>query len=179
MAARAATYAEENLMTVNRAPGDMTRRNGRENDIMAPDASIGELVKQLGQDLETLVRQEVALGKAELGQIGRRLAKDTVAIATAAFLGLVGVFALTAGVIILVGRALEGRYWLSALLVGAAVLVVAWVLIRKAIGDMKRNGLAPKETIATLREDKDWAARQARELKQDLTSNPARSATRS
>jgi hypothetical protein len=166
-------------MTANRVPGGMIGHNGPEHHLAGAEPGIGELVKQLGQDLETLVRQEVALGKAELGQIGRRLGRDAAAIGTAAGLGLVGLFALTAGVIVLLGQALDGRYWLSALLVGAVVLIVAYALVRKAAADMKRNGLAPRETLATLREDKDWAVRQARELKQDLTSNPARRGLRS
>jgi len=76
------------------------------------------------------------------------------------------------------GRALEGRYWLSAFIVGAAILIVAFVMLQRARDDLKDNPLLPKGTIATLRDDKQWAGREVRELKQDLTTNPARPVTR-
>jgi hypothetical protein len=170
------------MHSVNRIQDETPQGNGREARIAAAEPTIGDLVKQLGQDLETLVRQQVALGKAEIGQIGKRAAKDGASFAIAALVGLMGLMTVMAGLVILVGQALDDRYWLSALILGAVALVVAWVLVNRARSDLKHNPLVPKETIATIREDKQWASREARELKQDLTTNnpasPARRVTR-
>ena len=137
-------------------------------------ATIGDLVRSLGEDLETLVRQEAALAKAEIGQVGRRLAKDGAAIGLAAALGLVGVLVVSAALVLILGEALDGRYWLSALIVGALFLVVAMIMGRRAIEDIKERGIAPRETVASLKEDKRWAAQQAKEFKHDLTKQPTR-----
>jgi hypothetical protein len=157
----------------------MAQYNGRESGFtVGSDSSIGALVKQLGRDLETLLRQEVALAKAEVAQTGRRLARDVAAISLAAMVAFLGVAGLTAGLIILLGRGLGGRYWLAAMLVGGAMLATGYAMFRTARADLGNTTILPKETLATLREDKQWAAHEAREMKHDLTTTRAQSVTR-
>ena len=143
----------------------------------AGDASLGELFKRLTSDSAELVRQEVALAKAELRETGGMLAADGAKVGAAVGLALAGALALTAFLVIALGNLFDGRYWLSALLVGAVMLVVGAVLAKNAVNDVKRRGLAPRQTIATLREDKAWAGREARDLKHDLTTDPTASST--
>jgi Putative Actinobacterial Holin-X, holin superfamily III len=52
--------------------------------------------------------------------------------------------------------------WLSALLVGIAVAVVGYLLVRRALDALKREDFAPRETIKTLKEDQRWAKDQTR-----------------
>ena len=130
--------------------------------------SLGELVKQLSADTGQLVRQEVALAKTELREAGATLARDGAKIGMAVGLALAGLLALTAFLIVALGDALD-NYWLSALIVGAVFLGVGAVLAKSAVNDVKRRGVMPQETVATLREDAAWAKQESREFKRELT----------
>lgn len=163
---------------------DIELRVERQGDARPPatpaprDASLGELFKQLSSDTGELIRQEAALAKAEMRDIGSTLATDAAKLGAAAGLGLVGVLALTTFLILLLGNLFGGAFWLSALLVGLIAAGVGAMLARNAMKDIKERGFKPAQTIATLREDKAWASQQARELKHDLTTDPTAPSTR-
>lgn len=133
------------------------------------EPSIGELFSQLASDATRLVQQEVALAKAEFRETGNTLVRDGAKIGIAAALGLLGGIAATLFLIIAIG-ALLNNYWLSALLVSLVLLGIAAFLGRNALNDIKQRGVKPDQTIQTLREDADWAKREAKELKRDLTA---------
>src|SRR5690554_3724149 len=78
------------------------------------EPSIGELFKQLSNDASHLIRQEVALGKAELRETASALGKDAAKIGIAATVAWFGALATLAFLILGFG-ALIGNYWLSAL----------------------------------------------------------------
>ena len=163
---------------------DIEVRSDARGDVVRPattsprDASLGELFKQLSTDTGELIRQEAALAKTEMREVGSTLARDGAKIGVAAGLGLVGAMALTAFLVITLGDLFGDSYWLSALLVGLVALAVAAMLGRNAVSDIRSRGVKPQQTIATLREDGDWASQQARELKHDLTTNPTTPPTR-
>jgi hypothetical protein len=50
--------------------------------------------------------------------------------------------------------------WLSAFIVGVAVATIGYLLIQRGREAMKQDGLAPTQTIETLKEDAEWAKRQ-------------------
>jgi uncharacterized membrane protein YqjE len=149
----------------------MDTGNGRVRPGMEPghEPSLGELFGQLSSDAGRLIRQEVALAKTELREAGATLARDGAKIAMAAALGLVGALAAVAFLIIALGDLLD-NYWLSALIVTVVLLGVAAFLAKSAINDIKNRGLKPEVTLQTIREDTDWAKREAQDLKRDLTA---------
>jgi hypothetical protein len=158
---------------------ESSRGDGVRPTTTAPrDASLGELFKQLSNDTGELIRQEAALAKTELRDVGSTLARDGAKLGVAAGLGLIGALALATFAIIALGDLFGDSYWLSALLVGLVAVGVAVMLGRNATRDIKERGLKPQQTIATLREDSEWASQQARELKHDLTTNPTTPPTR-
>ena len=130
---------------------------------------IGDLLKRLTTDASDLVRAEMALAKAELRETGTALARDGAKIAVAGGLALAGALAITAFLVIALG-ALFNNYWLSALVVGVALLGVGGLLVRSAVADVKRRGVMPAQTVATLREDAQWAKDEARQVKRELTN---------
>lgn len=136
------------------------------------EAGIGELLRRLTTDTGELVRQEIALARTELRESTSGLKGDATRIGIAAGLAIVGAMALTAFVIIGLGQILNGAYWLSALIVALFVLGTSAVLLRSAMADIRRRRLVPAQTLETLREDRDWASRQARELRAELTATP-------
>jgi uncharacterized membrane protein len=121
----------------------------------AAEASPGELASEVAKDMSTLVRQEVALAKAELQQEAK-----TAGTAVGAFGG-----AGFAGYFVLVFVSLAGMYGLDAVMpIGWAALIVAavWAVIAAVfavIGRRKMKGFNPKpeRTIETVKEDVQWA----------------------
>ena len=119
------------------------------------DASPGELASAVAKDLSTLVRQEIALAKAELQQEAK-----TAGTAAGAFGG-----AGFAGYFVLVFLSFAAVYALDSVMpAGWAALIVAgvWAVIAGAlalVGKKKMQGFSPKpeRTIETVKEDVQWA----------------------
>jgi hypothetical protein len=119
------------------------------------DASPGELASEVAKDLSTLVRQEIALAKAELRQEAK-----TAGVAAGAFGG-----AGFAGYFVLVFLSLALMWGLDALMpLGWAALIVAavWAVIAAVLAVVGRSRLKrfnpkPERTIETVKEDVQWA----------------------
>jgi hypothetical protein len=124
------------------------------------DRSLGELFSELAQDTSTLVRKEVQLAKTEMSQKASRVGKDVGFLAVGGAVAYAGLLAVLAGVIVLLGQVIP--MWLSALLVGLVVAGVGYLLVRKGLDALKREDLAPRQTIETLKEDQQWAKDQMR-----------------
>ena len=126
----------------------MQGRNGRD------DRSLGELFSELAQETSTLVRQEVDLAKTEMSQKASRVGKDVGFLAAGGAVAYAGLLAILAGVIVLLGQVIP--MWLSALLVGLVVVAVGYFLVKKGLDALKREDMAPRQTIETLKEDQQW-----------------------
>ncbi len=118
------------------------------------DRTLGELFSELAQETSTLVRQEVDLAKTEMGQKASRVGKDVGFLAAGGAVAYAGLLAILAGVIVLVGQVIP--MWLSALLVGLVVAGVGYFLVKKGLDALKREDIAPRQTIETLKEDGQW-----------------------
>lgn len=149
------------------------RVNGRDGlgqpGTTAGGPSLGELFGQLSTDVGQLVNQEMTLAKAELRETATAMAKDGAKLGVAAALGFLGALAATAFVILGLGDLLD-NYWLSALIVTAVYLGIAAVMAKGAMNDLKSRSVKPEQTVATLREDADWARREAAGIKREWTS---------
>lgn len=137
----------------------------------APESepSLGELFKQLAEESSTLIKQEIALAKTEVGQSVSRATGSVAKLAVAAGLALVAVLVLTAFVVILLGDALD-NYWLSALIVGTLYAIIGGIMAKGAINGLKSISYAPENTIQTLKQDKVWAQSEVQQVKRDLTA---------
>ena len=121
----------------------------------AASASPGELASEVAKDMSTLVRQELALAKAELRQEAR-----TAGTAFGAFGG-----AGFAGYFVLVFLSLAMMWALgSVMALGWAALIVAavWAVVAGALALLGRSKLKafnpkPERTIETVKEDVQWA----------------------
>src|SRR4051794_38181891 len=109
-------------LQVQRA-ADMAPRDTEQGDVALRDTtmrerSLGELFRDLTTETSELVSKEVALMKAEARQTGATMARDGAKIGIASGLAFAGILALTAFLIAGLGDLLNGKYWLSALIVG-------------------------------------------------------------
>ena len=119
------------------------------------EASIGELVHGISEDLSALIHQELALAKAELREEAVKAGKGAGSLGATGYAGhmvlLFGTFALVFGL----GH-VTGLGW--ACLIVAAIWAVAGAVLAGA-GRKELRGVHPKPdlTLTTLKEDAEWA----------------------
>jgi uncharacterized membrane protein YqjE len=136
----------------------MPTTNGSDTGLR--DRPIGEVTSALTRDLSLLVRQELELAKAEMAEKGRVAALGLGMIGGAGVAALMAAGALTACAVLVLSLFLPA--WLSALLVGAALGAVAYLLAVRGKDQVAKAGtLIPEQTIETIEEDVEWARARA------------------
>jgi uncharacterized membrane protein YqjE len=132
----------------------MTLDGSRMEDLR--EHGVGDLVKELSSQVSTLVRQEVELAKAEVGEKGKKAAAGAGMFAAAGAATLLTLGSLTAFLILVLDRAIPP--WASALVVMALWGAVAGVLALQGRKEMQEMGKpVPEQTIETAKEDLQWA----------------------
>jgi hypothetical protein len=121
----------------------------------------GALLKDFAESGADLVKYEVRLAKTEAGTLARHLGTGAAAVAVGGVLALVGTLTFVTGLVMLVGdQWLRDRYWLAALVVTIIAAVAAAVFARRGLAVLSPAQLAPRQTLATLQEDKEWLKQQ-------------------
>jgi predicted lipid-binding transport protein (Tim44 family) len=122
---------------------------------------VGELLKQLSQETGTLVRQELALARAELAEKGQAAKTGGGLFAGAGLVGLLAAGALTTCLIAALATGMD--VWLAALIVA-----VVYAAVAGALATIGRDRLAqatpavPQQTQHSVKEDVEWAKTRAR-----------------
>jgi uncharacterized membrane protein YqjE len=119
------------------------------------DSSLGDVAKQLAQDVATLARQEIALAKAELAEKGKQFGVGGAMVGGAAVAGGMALIAITACLILLLAITMPA--WVAALIVAAIWGAVAGVLALTGRDRIKQGGPpVPEQTIEHVKEDVQW-----------------------
>ena len=90
------------------------------------DPTVGELARQLPEQISRLVREELRLAQLEMTQKGKRAGIGAGMLGGGGVVALYGVAALLAGAILALTLVLPA--WASALIVGGALLLVSAAL---------------------------------------------------
>ena len=120
--------------------------------------SVGELLGEVTQGVAELLRQELDLARTEVGQKAASAAKDVALIAGGGLVAYSGFLSVVAALVLLIGHRIP--LWVSALLVGLAVIGAGYLLIRSGLSAIRRTGLAPTYSIDSLQETARWAKEQ-------------------
>ncbi len=127
----------------------------------ADGRGIGALLKDFAESGADLVRHEIRLAKTEAAAGARHLGAGSAAVAAGGVLALVGALTLITGLIMLAGdQWLRDRYWLAALIVTALAGIAAAVFAKRGLAVLSPGHLAPRQTLTTLQEDKEWQKQQ-------------------
>jgi hypothetical protein len=137
----------------------MLTGNGRLGpDVEEPRGRFGRPVTALLADLagetSTLVRQEIALFKAELSEKLTRTGVGAGALAAGGVIAFSGWLALLAAAILGLSNVLSP--WLSALIIGVIVIALGAGLALFGKSRLKADALVPQRTLNSLREDQAW-----------------------
>ena len=144
---------------------------GRGADVSGDTVSgpgVGTLLRSLGEDMGVLVRQEIELARVETTRSAKRLAKDSAWIGTGAAIAAVGGLCLVLALALGLGALLDS-YWLGTLITGLLLVIVGALFAWKGARDLRKGELKPRRTVETVREDVDWARREVKEFKEELT----------
>jgi hypothetical protein len=130
----------------------------------SPPNSIPGLLRELRDETTTLFRQEVALAKTELRDNVSRLGGHAMHIAMGGFVAYAGIIVLLIGIGHLLGALLvrmgvdeQIAQWLAPTIVGLIVAIIGWAMLAKAKNALTQTDLVPRQTIESLRENKQWA----------------------
>jgi hypothetical protein len=113
------------------------------------DVSLGELVGNVTRDLSTLMRQELALGKAEIKAEARTAGKAAGALGAAGFAGYMAVLFLSIALWWALHH-LIGHSW-SALVVAVLWGIVGAVLYSSGRKKLREVNPTPERTVDTLK----------------------------
>jgi uncharacterized membrane protein YqjE len=131
----------------------MSSTQGGPSDLR--EQSIGDLLKQLSQDTSTLVRQEMALARAELTEQGKRAGTGAGMLGGAGVAGLLTLGALSATIIGVLDTGMP--FWLAALIVTVIWAAIAGVLALQGRNKIKEATPPAPQTVETVKEDVRWA----------------------
>jgi uncharacterized membrane protein YqjE len=120
---------------------------------------MGELFKQLSEDVSVLVRQELKLAQAEMTEKGKKAAVGVGMFGAAGIAGLLALGTLTVCLIAALSTGME--VWVAALIVTVLYAAVAGVLALTGKSRVtEATPAVPEQTIETVKEDAQWAKTQ-------------------
>lgn len=118
------------------------------------DRSVAALLSDLAGESVLLVRQEVALLRAELHEKLSQAGQGVTALGAGALIAFSGWLALVAAAVL--GLALVVPPWAAALIVGFIGLLIGAILAWIGKGRLDAKALLPGRTLRSLREDEAW-----------------------
>ncbi len=121
--------------------------------------SYGEALSKLSGSAMDLIKSEVALMRAEVKQVGKKLSRDATMAAIFGGVTIVSVFPFLAFAVIGLGLLLDGRYWLSSLIVSVVCAVVGGIGAYMAIKKLKMDTDLPHTRKALNQDTKAVAAK--------------------
>jgi uncharacterized membrane protein YqjE len=121
----------------------------------------GELLKELSDHTTTLVRQEIELAKAELGEKGKKAGLGAGMFGGAGLFGVFAFAALTTCIIVALDSAMP--LWLATLIVAVVYGAIAAVLALQGRNKVQEAGPpVPEQASESVKEDVQWAKTQAK-----------------
>jgi uncharacterized membrane protein YqjE len=116
------------------------------------DRPIGDLAKQLSEQVSRLVREELRLAQVEMTQKGKRAGLGAAMFGGGGVVALYGVAAILAAVILLLAKVMPA--WGGALIVAGVLLAVAGTLALLGRKQMSQATPAvPQQTVDSVKAD--------------------------
>jgi uncharacterized membrane protein YqjE len=115
------------------------------------DHSLGEIVGGLANDVQDLVKGEIALARAELEQKLHRLLGALLWVLGGSLVGFAGLVVLLQGGA--AALAMRIPAWAALAIVGVLIIIIGAALARLGFGMLTLKTLAPERTAANLQKD--------------------------
>jgi len=131
--------------------------------------SLPTLLRELRDETTTLLRQEVALAKTELNENVSHLVRHSLQIAIGGLVAYAGLIVLLIGLGHLIGAIVVRAgidpgvaTWIAPAMVGLVVAIIGWAMLNRAKHAIAHEDVVPRQTIESLRENKEWAQNKLR-----------------
>jgi len=123
------------------------------------DKPLATLFSDLTRETVDLVRQEIALGRAEISQKISTAQTAVTSVAIGAAVALAGLFIILQAVVKGVEMVLppEMAPWLAPLIVGLVVAIIGYAMLKAGSAKLKPDNLMPHRTVDSLVRDKNVA----------------------
>lgn len=128
------------------APGPGGPAGAHDTDSEPP---LREVLVELWQNVEKLVRQEVTLARAELDAKATKLKADAIASAAGIVLSLASALTLVATIVLLLSEVMEP--WLAGLITTAVTGAAGYLMLKK--GTPSAADLTPQRTLESVKKD--------------------------
>ena len=128
---------------------------------MAPEGrSLSDILRDAIRNVQEMLRSEVRLAKTEIREEIVKAKSSTLLLGAGAVTTIFAVlFFLLAAVWAI---ALVLPTWAAALIVGAAMAVIATLMLTEARKQFKHIHATPERTVETIKENVEWAKQQAK-----------------
>ena len=131
------------------------------------EPGITDLLKELRDESVHLFRQEINLAKTEVGEKASFFAAEGGKAAAGGAVLAIGAIGLLIALSFILGGLIDwviphlnasAANGLGFLVTSIPAAIIGYSLYKKAVNNMKREPLTPERTIASLKDDKQWAA---------------------
>jgi uncharacterized membrane protein len=119
-----------------------------------------EIVQDLVENVQEILRSEVRLAKAEITQEAKKAARGAAISAGGAILAIFALGLLLWTAVYALALALPG--WAAALIVGVLVGIAAGVMLAAGRARLKQVHPKPETTIRSVKENVQWLKNQTR-----------------
>jgi hypothetical protein len=144
------------------------------------ETSFFGLVRELREETQALIKEEVALAKTEMSEKMSCYTKNAISVAIGGFVAYAGAIVLFLGLGALLGHVFSNMGWAPHLAFGAGwgimgflVLAIGGILIMKAVKTFSKSTLAPEKTIETIHELKGDHAQYMAEKRREKIETPS------
>lgn len=119
--------------------------------------SISDLIRNLATDLSALLGKEISLAKSEVRESVSEVKTAVGAIATGAAVAMAGLVVLAMSAVYALSNILAP--WLAALIIGAAALLIGYLMVRSGREKMKAEAFVPDRTLDSVEKDQETLKR--------------------
>ena len=119
---------------------------------MPEDRSTPALMGDLIESVSQLVRKEIQLFRAEMGEKATKATVAAGSILVAAVLAITALNVFAAAVVAALTKAGISATW-SAVIVGGVLAIIAFLMASRGINNLKAGSLAPERTVRAATRD--------------------------
>jgi len=135
-------------------------------DFQASEPTWGEILAEVADGLKMITKGEFDLAKAEAKHAAEKFRHSMVLAVSFGAMAIVGILPLIAAAVIGLGISLDGRYWLSSLIVGAVLVIVGAVTASVSLKRLGKEDLSLPQTRDSLLEQKQHVQNRIDELRE-------------
>lgn len=127
------------------------------------DQSLTSLVGNLMDETTTLIRKEISLAKAEMGEKASQAGAGVAYLAVGGAIAFAGFLVLLDALVLALVELFNMSPTIAALIVGVIVAIIGFVVLQKGRSNLKATNLAPERTMNSLNKDAQMAQDQVQE----------------